>query len=104
MIARKDGQSDSDVDDQYQFIDHSIISDFDDNENDYKAKKFNGKRDQHKDSQKGIKSTQNLINLQQGLKACKEEGGFFNPYKAFDCLNDIVKQEDPDAYVPEVLI
>jgi hypothetical protein len=37
-----------------------------------------------------------------GLKACKGESGFFNPIKAFDCLNDIVKKEDPKAYQPEV--
>jgi hypothetical protein len=29
--------------------------------------------------------------LKIGLKACKGESGFFNPMKAFDCLNDIVK-------------
>jgi hypothetical protein len=38
--------------------------------------------------------------LKQGLKACKGESGFFNPTKAFDCLNDIVKQQDPQAYQP----
>lgn len=37
-----------------------------------------------------------------GLKACKGESGFFNPLKAFDCLNDIQKKEDPKAYEPDM--
>ena len=39
----------------------------------------------------GVKSTTNLTNLHQGLRQCKDQSGFFNPYKAFDCLNDIQK-------------
>jgi len=37
-----------------------------------------------------------------GLKACKGESGIFNPLKAFDCLNDIQKKDDPNAYEPEI--
>ena len=35
-----------------------------------------------------------------GLKACKFESGIINPVKAFDCLNNIMKKDDPNAYQP----
>ena len=41
--------------------------------------------------------------VQQGLKACKGKEGFFNPAQAFDCLNQIQKKQDPNAYQPEVV-
>lgn len=50
----------------------------------------------------GSQSSDPLTKVKLGLKACKGESGFFNPMKAFDCLNDIVKKEDPKAYQPEV--
>ena len=50
----------------------------------------------------GSQSSYPLTKIKMGLKACKGESGFFNPMKAFDCLNDIVKKEDPRAYQPEV--
>ena len=52
----------------------------------------------------GVQSASNLTHLQMGLKQCKDQSGFFNPMKAFEKLNDIQKQEDPNAYVPEVII
>ena len=50
----------------------------------------------------GSQSSNPLSKIKMGLKACKDESGFYNPMKAFDCLNDIVKKEDPKAYQPEV--
>lgn len=39
-----------------------------------------------------MKNALNLDKVKKGLKACKEESGFFNPQKAFECLNDIQKE------------
>ena len=44
-----------------------------------------------------------LEKVKLGLKACKGKEGFFNPMEAFNCLNNIQKQEDPCAYEPEVV-
>lgn len=40
--------------------------------------------------------------VKDGLKACKGMNGFFDPKSAFDCLNQIQMNEDPEAYQPEV--
>ena len=49
-----------------------------------------------------VKNSKSLANLQDGLKACKNEVGFFNPMIAFSALNEIQKMEDPKAYQPEI--
>ena len=51
---------------------------------------------------KPYQSQKVIDKVKQGLKACKGESGFFNPTMAFDCLNDIVRKENPIAYQPEV--
>lgn len=35
--------------------------------------------------------------------ACKGQSGFFNPIKAFNCLNTFQKEEDPEAYEPNIV-
>jgi hypothetical protein len=47
-------------------------------------------------------TSKSLLNLHDGLNACKDEKGFFNPIKAFNCLNEMQKMEDPKAYQPEI--
>lgn len=54
-------------------------------------------------TQNGMGSMKNLEKLSHGLRACKGESGFFNPTKAFDCLNNIQKEQDPEAYESEVV-
>ena len=70
----------------------------------------NNNRASSKTLEKQINGVQSLSNLEKvqkvkmGLKACKGESGFFNPMKAFDCLNAIQKKEDPKAYESDVLV
>ena len=45
----------------------------------------------------------NLQKVKIGLQACKGDSGFFNPLKAFNCLNNIQKEEDPKLYEPAVI-
>lgn len=40
--------------------------------------------------------------VKKGLKMCKGESGIFNPKMILNCLNDIQKKDDPQAYVPEI--
>ena len=47
-------------------------------------------------------TVKNLDKVKRGLMQCKGESGFFNPAQAFNCLNDIQKEENPNAYEPEV--
>lgn len=63
----------------------------------------NGRVNNIKRNSMGNNSMAQLEKLKQGLKACKGKDGFFNPMQAFECLNDIQKQEDPCAYEPEVV-
>ena len=48
-------------------------------------------------------SQSDLQKVKIGLKDCKGESGLFNPLKAFDRLNDMQKQLDPDAYQPNIV-
>lgn len=50
----------------------------------------------------GTQSMTHLQAVRDGLKACKGMTGFFDPKSAFDCLNQIQMNEDPQAYQPEV--
>ena len=43
-------------------------------------------------------NSKSLAQLQDGLKLCKNDKGFFHPQLAFNCLNEIQKMEDPKAY------
>ena len=47
---------------------------------------------------KNSQSMSQLQKVKEGLKACKGDKGVFNPRQAFDCLNEIQKQQDPEAY------
>lgn len=42
--------------------------------------------------------------LQQKLKDCKKEGGLVDPSLLLNALNDVCREEDPEAYEPEIVI
>lgn len=33
----------------------------------------------------------------------KTETGIVNPYQAFDALNDLIRQENPNAFEPDIV-
>ena len=44
----------------------------------------------------------NLERVHHGLRACKGNAGLFDPMMAFDCLNKVQKETDPNIYEPEI--
>jgi len=52
-----------------------------------------------------LKKTHSQIGLlQKRLEDCAGENGIIDPSKVINALNDVQRLEDPDAYVPDIVI
>lgn len=51
----------------------------------------------------GTNSMKCLERINSGFQQCKFESGVLNPQKVFEFMNQVQKNDDPDAYQPEIV-